>query len=79
MDRTYTAFHHGGRGTPMVCLHGFTDTWRSWELILPQLEARHEVLAPTLPGHAGGPPLNGRVIDVPLETAQLILGFTAAA
>src|SRR5436305_5966736 len=33
------------------------DTWRIWELVLPALERRHEVLAPTLPGHAGGPPL----------------------
>ncbi len=41
----------------MVCLHGFTDTWRSWELVLPELERHHEVLAPTLAGHAGGPAL----------------------
>jgi pimeloyl-ACP methyl ester carboxylesterase len=40
-----------------VCLHGFLDTWRVWELVLPTLERRHEVLALTLPGHAGGPPL----------------------
>ena len=40
-------------------LHGFTDTWRTWELVLPALERRFEVLAPTLPGHAGGPPLGG--------------------
>jgi pimeloyl-ACP methyl ester carboxylesterase len=33
------------------------DTWRTWELVLPRLERRHEVLAPTLPGHAGGAPL----------------------
>jgi pimeloyl-ACP methyl ester carboxylesterase len=31
------------------------DTWRVWELVLPALERRHEVLALTLPGHAGGP------------------------
>ena len=37
-----------------MCLHGFTDTWRTWELVLPALERRHEVFAPTLPGHAGG-------------------------
>jgi pimeloyl-ACP methyl ester carboxylesterase len=37
------------------------DTWRSWELVLPMLERRHDVLAPTLPGHAGGPPLDGGV------------------
>jgi pimeloyl-ACP methyl ester carboxylesterase len=53
----FTAAHRGGAGPPLVCLHGFTDTWRTWELVLPALERRHEVLAPTLPGHAGGPPL----------------------
>ena len=43
----------------MVCLHGFMDTWRTWELVLPALERRHNVLALTLPGHAGGPRLEG--------------------
>jgi pimeloyl-ACP methyl ester carboxylesterase len=38
-----------------VCLHGFTDTWRTWELVLPALERHHDVLALTLAGHAGGP------------------------
>lgn len=38
-----------------MCLHGFLDTWRTWELVLPALERRHQVLAPTLAGHAGGP------------------------
>src|SRR5687767_322227 len=52
-----TPSHRGGSGTPLVCLHGFTDTWRTWELVLPELERHHDVLAPTLPGHAGGPPL----------------------
>lgn len=33
------------------------DTWRTWELVLPALERRHEVLAVTLAGHAGGPAL----------------------
>ena len=41
----------------MVCLHGFTDTWRTWELVSPSLERHHDVLALTLAGHAGGPPL----------------------
>ncbi|WP_349239802.1 alpha/beta hydrolase [Patulibacter sp. SYSU D01012] len=42
-------------------LHGFLDTWRTWELVLPALERRHDVLALTLPGHAGGPPLPARL------------------
>lgn len=54
---TFTAAHRGGTGSPLLLLHGFMDTWRTWELVLPALERRHEVLAPTLPGHAGGPAL----------------------
>lgn len=42
-----------------MCLHGFTDTWRTWELVLPALERRHEVLVPTLAGHAGGAAIDG--------------------
>lgn len=57
MSFVFTPAHRGGAGPPLVCLHGFTDTWRTWELVLPALERRHEVLAPTLPGHAGGPTL----------------------
>ena len=62
---SFTASHRGGSGSPLVCLHGFMDTWRVWELVLPALERRHDVLAVTLPGHAGGPRL-GR--DVSADT-----------
>jgi len=56
---SFTPAHRGGAGAPLVLLHGFTDTWRTWELVLPALERRHDVLALTLAGHAGGPPLDG--------------------
>jgi hypothetical protein len=46
---TFSPSHRGGSGSPLVCLHGFTDTWRTWELVLPILERQHDVLAPTLP------------------------------
>lgn len=48
------AFYRGGSGEPMMCVHGITDTWRTWELVLPLLEPRHDVLAITLMGHSGG-------------------------
>ncbi len=51
MNETLTPAHRGGAGSPLVCLHGFTDTWRTWELVLPVLERYHDVYAPTLPGH----------------------------
>ena len=52
-----------------MCLHGFTDTWRTWELVLPALERRHDVLAVTLAGHAGGPPIASAITDAVLADA----------
>lgn len=66
----------------MVLLHGFTDTWRTWELVLPALERHHDVLAPTLPGHAGGPPLpepvTSEVLADAVEQAMDAAGFATA-
>jgi pimeloyl-ACP methyl ester carboxylesterase len=77
----FTPAHRGGAGSPLVLLHGFLDTWRVWELVLPALERRHEVLAPTLPGHAGGPPLRhvsaAAVVDA-VERALDDAGFGTA-
>jgi len=70
---TFTSHHRGGSGPPLVCLHGFTDTWRTWQLVLPALERRHEVLAPTLIGHAGG-----RAIDGELDSSALADGVERA-
>jgi pimeloyl-ACP methyl ester carboxylesterase len=69
LDSTFTRSHRGGSGPPLVCLHGFTDTWRTWELVLPELERHHDVLAPTLVGHAGGPPIEGEIHDAVLADA----------
>ena len=65
-----------------MCLHGFADTWRTWELVLPELERHHDVLAPTLLGHAGGPPIEGPinedVMAVAVERAMDDAGFDTA-
>jgi pimeloyl-ACP methyl ester carboxylesterase len=80
--RRFTPSHRGGSGPPLVLLHGFMDTWRTWELVLPRLERRHDVLALTLPGHAGGPPLEGEVSGALLadavEAAMDAAGWDAA-
>ncbi len=78
----FTAVHRGGSGEPLVLVHGFTDTWRTWELVLPALEARFDVLAPTLAGHAGGPALpagfDGEELIDALEASLDAAGFTTA-
>ncbi len=82
MQAGFTAIHRGGSGSPMLCLHGFTDTWRSWDLVLSALEERHDVLAPTLAGHAGGPVIAGPVDDDALldaaEASMDAAGFATA-
>ena len=82
MNATFSPSHRGGSGSPMVCLHGFTDTWRTWELVLAELEREHDVLAPTLTGHAGGPPLEGEISHETLadavEAAMDEAGFETA-
>jgi pimeloyl-ACP methyl ester carboxylesterase len=65
-----------------VALHGFLDTWRTWELVLPALERHHDVLAPTLPGHAGAPALGGGIsVDALADTVEAAMdaaGFETA-
>jgi pimeloyl-ACP methyl ester carboxylesterase len=78
----FTPVHRGGAGPPLVLLHGFVDTWRTWELVLPALERRHDVLAPTLAGHAGGPAIGDAIADTTLadqvERAMDAAGFATA-
>ena len=82
MSSPFTPAHRGGSGAPLVLLHGFTGSWRTWELVLPALERHHDVLAPTLVGHAGGPRLEGEVsADVlpdAVERAMDAAGFETA-
>ncbi len=66
---TFTPAHRGGSGPPLVCLHGFLDTWRGWDLVLPALRRHRDVLAPTLAGHAGGPRIDGEISDATLANA----------
>jgi pimeloyl-ACP methyl ester carboxylesterase len=50
-----SAAHVGGQGSTLVLLHGLGGTWEIWRPVLQALEARHRVIALTLPGHHGGP------------------------
>src|ERR1700761_8792468 len=80
---SFTPEHRGGAGEPLLLLHGFTANWRTWELVLPALEARHDVLAPTLIGHSGGPPVppggasDTAIVDA-LEATMDELGWETA-
>lgn len=56
-----TAIHRSGAGQPLLLLHGIGAIWRAWSPVLPYLEPHHDLIVPTLHGHAGGPPLDPEV------------------
>jgi pimeloyl-ACP methyl ester carboxylesterase len=70
--------------SPLVLIHGFANTRRAWEPVLPALAERHHVLAPTLCGHLEGEPLgDGVEASVPaltdgVERAMDVAGFETA-
>lgn len=64
-----TPLHRGGAGSPLLLLHGASLTWRTWKPVLPTLERHHDVIAPTMLGHHGGPALT---VGVPLSIQGLV-------
>ncbi|MFI1753645.1 alpha/beta fold hydrolase [Streptomyces sp. NPDC020571] len=40
----------GGRGTPVVLIHGWPQTWYGWWPVMPELAEHHTVHAVDLPG-----------------------------
>lgn len=69
-------------GVPMVLLHGYTDSWRSFELVLPHLPPEVRAFAVTLRGHgdAARPADGYRPRDFAADIARLmeLLGIGAA-
>jgi haloacetate dehalogenase len=44
---------HGGRGSPVVLLHGHPRTHTTWHAVAPVLAERHTVVCPDLRGYGG--------------------------
>lgn len=40
----------GGRGSAVVLLHGFPETWKAWRKVMPTLARDHTVVAVDLRG-----------------------------
>ena len=51
-DVNGTRLHYvmGGKGDPVVLLHGFPQTWYEWRKIMPILAERYTVIAPDIRG-----------------------------
>jgi len=62
---------HGGKGEPVVLIHGFTDTAEMWRPILPALGQSYTVIAPNLPGLKGSSFMPGGVYDMKTVAQRL--------
>ena len=50
----------GGKGEPLVLVHGFGQNWYMWNRLLPELSKHFTVIAPDLRGVGeSGKPVNG--------------------
>jgi pimeloyl-ACP methyl ester carboxylesterase len=50
VDGVKLHYMSGGRGTPLILLHGYAETSRMWLPIMPLLADRFTVIVPDLPG-----------------------------
>jgi pimeloyl-ACP methyl ester carboxylesterase len=50
-------YYVGGKGAPLVLVHGLGGAASNWVGVAPHLAERFRVLVPDLPGHAGSSPL----------------------
>lgn len=61
----------GGKGRPVVFVHGFGSTWKMWEPSLREFATRHRVIAIDMPGLGqSGPSSNGYASE---EVSAVIL------
>ncbi len=55
-----TGSQRAGAGEPVLLVHPFFLSHHSWRPVVERLAPGHDVLAVSMPGHYGGPPLSWR-------------------
>jgi esterase len=65
-------FDEGGRGRPLVCLHGHAGRGELWGPLASALAPARRVIAPDLPGHGESDPAGG---DWLADTVERVTGL----
>jgi pimeloyl-ACP methyl ester carboxylesterase len=75
MRATGIEYDRTGAGEPLLLLHGTGGSRRHWKPVVPELAARHDVIAVDLPGHgaSAAPPADGD--HTPVGYAATLAGF----
>ncbi|WP_421876094.1 alpha/beta fold hydrolase [Pacificispira sp.] len=58
------AYLRAGTGMPVILLHGVGLRAEAWQSQIEGLSARHDLIAPELPGHGGSAPIGGPAPDL---------------
>lgn len=58
IDRATLHYVRGGKGHPLVLIHGYPETSYAWRKMLPSLTEQFDVIAPDLPGLGESEPLS---------------------
>lgn len=53
LDDVSIHYLRGGRGHPLVLIHGWPQTWFEWRLVMPALAEHYDVIVPSLRGIGG--------------------------
>ena len=69
----------GGKGDPVVLLHGWPETWYAWHKVMPALAKNYTVIAPDLRGlgDSSKPPTSydGKTVAEDIHQLVTQLGF----
>ena len=71
----------GGKGDPVVLLHGWPETWYEWRHVMPDLAKNYTVIAPDLRGigDSSKPPTgyDGKTVAEDIHQLVTKLGFNS--
>ena len=68
----------GGKGDPVVLLHGWPQTWYEWRHVMPALARNYTVIVPDLPGLGDSKPPTGydtKIVAAYIHKLVAQLGF----
>src|SRR3989442_5140908 len=69
-------YHRSGQGSPLLLIHGLTNTWRVWRPHVEALATTHDLIIPDLRGHGDTP--NPASTLTPMQVARDMLALLDA-
>src|SRR5947207_2818902 len=67
VNGTHIHYYFGGKGSPVILLHGYAQTSHMWTPIMPLLAKNHTVIVPDLRGGSG----RATLVECVLPTGRL--------